>query len=112
MIFPEVSELKAAELGARFEAWLLTQGGLTPNEESWLRMIGNQIRANADTMDEFSAAHFAFHPFTLMGGLPQAMRIFGGEDRLETILADLNKAVFDRQPEEFLLAAEEQRPIH
>jgi type I restriction enzyme R subunit len=112
MVFPEVSELRAAELGARFEAWLLTQEGLTPNEESWLRMVGNQIRANADTMDEFSAAHFAFHPFTLMGGLPQAIRIFGGEDRLDTVLADLNEAVFNQQPTEFLLAAEEQQPLH
>jgi type I restriction enzyme R subunit len=112
MVFPEVSELTAAELGARFEAWLLTWEGLTPNEESWLRMVGNQIRANAGTMDEFSAAHFAFHPFTLMGGLPQAVRIFGGEDRLDMVLADLNKAVFKQQPAEFLLAAEEQQPVH
>ena len=112
MVFPEVSELKAAELGARFEAWLLTQKCLTPNEESWLRMVGNQIRANADTMYEFSLAHFAFHPFTLMGGPPQAVRIFGGEDRLDTILADLNEAVFNQQPKEFLLAAEEQQPVH
>jgi type I restriction enzyme R subunit len=111
MVFPEVSELKAAELGARFEAWLLTQKGLTPNEESWLRMVGNQIRANAGTMYEFSLAHFAFHPFTLMGGLPQAVRIFGGENRLETILADLNETVF-KQPTEFLLAADQQQLIH
>ncbi len=110
MVFPEVSELKAAELGACFEAWLLTREGLTPNEESWLRMVGNQIRANAGTMYEFSAAHFAFHPFTLMGGLPQALRIFGSEDRLETLLADLNETVF-KQPTEFLLAADDQQPI-
>ncbi len=94
MVFPEASEQKAAELGARFEAWLLTQEGLTPTGESWLRMIGNQLRANAGTMDEFSAAHFAFHPFTLMGGLPQAVRVFGGEARLEALLDGLDAAVF------------------
>jgi type I restriction enzyme, R subunit len=86
MMFPDVSEQKAGELGARFEAWLLEQQGLTPHEESWLRVIGNQIRANADTIDEFITAHFAFHPFTLMGGLPQAMRVFGNEARLDALL--------------------------
>jgi type I restriction enzyme R subunit len=94
MVFPEVSEQKAAELGARFEAWLLGQEGLTPNEESWLRVIGNQLRANADTMNEITLGHFAFHPFTLMGGLPQAIRVFGSEDRLEGLLAGLNEAAF------------------
>jgi type I restriction enzyme R subunit len=93
-VVKQASEQKAAELGARFEAWLLAQTGLTPTEESWLRMIGHQLRANAGTMDEFSAAHFAFHPFTLMGGLPQAVRVFGGEARLEALLASLNAAVF------------------
>ena len=97
MAFPEVSEQKAADLGARFEAWLLTREELTPNEVSWLRMIGNQLRANADTMDEFSMGHFAFHPFTLMGGLPQALRVFGGEARLKALLVSLNESIFNER---------------
>lgn len=96
MVFPAVSEQKAAELGARFETWLLTRSDLSPNEESWLRVIGNQIRANADTLDEFTAGHFAFHPFTLMGGYAQAVRIFGGEDRLYAVLIAMNEAVFPK----------------
>ncbi len=96
MVFPEVSEQKAAELGARFEAWLLSRDDLTPNEESWLRVVGNQLRANADTWDEFTAGHFAFHPFTLMGGYTQAVRVFGGEDRLYSLLIDLNETVFPK----------------
>lgn len=94
MVFPAVSEQKAAELGARFEAWLLTRNDLTPNEESWLRVVGNQLRANADTWDAFSPEHFAFHPFTLMGGYAQAVRVFGGEDKLYALLLGLNEAVF------------------
>ena len=97
MVFPEVSEQKAAELGARFEAWLLTHDDLTPNEERWLRTIGNQLRANADTWDGFSPEHFAFHPFTLMGGYTQAVRVFGGEDRLYALLIDMNETVFPKQ---------------
>jgi type I restriction enzyme R subunit len=94
MVFPEASEQKAAELGTRFEAWLLAQEGLTPGEESWLRMIGSQLRANAGAMDEFTTGHFAFHPFSQLGGLPQAVRVFRGEQRLEAIIDSLNASVF------------------
>jgi type I restriction enzyme R subunit len=94
MVFPEASEQKAAELGARFEAWLLAQTILTPDQDRWLRIIGNQIRANADDLDEFTVGHFAFHPFTLLGGVPEAVRVFGGESSLDSRLESLNAAVF------------------
>ena len=48
MVFAEASEQQAAELGARFEAWLLQRSDLGAGEESWLCMIGYQFRANAD----------------------------------------------------------------
>ena len=95
MVFPEASEQKRAEVGARFEAWLLErEDGLTPDQERWLRTVGSQLRANADTWDEFTAGHFAFPPFTLMGGIPEALRIFGGVDRLDELLESLSAAVF------------------
>lgn len=95
MIFPETSEIKAAELGARFEAWLLSQeGAITPDQERWLRMVGSQLRANAGSWDEFTAGHFAFHPFTLLGGVPESVRVFGGEDQLNSLLESLNANVF------------------
>ena len=95
MIFPEASEAKAAAIGARFEAWLLSQEEqLTHDQERWLRVVGSQLRANVDTMDEFAAGHFAFHPFTLMGGLPEAIRVFGGDEGLDSVLESLNAEVF------------------
>lgn len=97
MVFPEAHEQQAAELGAKFEAWLLGRegdGGLTLEQERWLRTIGSQIKANAGSWDEFTAGHLAFHPFTLMGGLPQAIRVFGGDDALDDLLGSLNAAVF------------------
>ena len=107
MVFPEASEAKAAALGARFEAWLLArEDDLTPDQERWLRVVGSQLRANADTMEEFSAGHFAFPPFTLMGGLPEAIRVFGGEERLVALLESLNADVFG--PAEPLAAAAPQ----
>jgi len=52
---------------ASFDAWPLGQDELTPNEESWLREIGDQLRANADNLGEFTLADFAYPPFTLNG---------------------------------------------
>src|SRR6185312_12803598 len=89
LVFPEVSEARAAELGAAFEAWLLSRPQLTAEQGRWLALVGNQIRANADTWTEVSAGHFAFQPFSSMGGLSQAMRVFGGPDALEATLASL-----------------------
>jgi len=94
LVFPEASEAKAAELGARFEAWLLTQESLSAEQSRWLGLVGNQIRANADAWTEVTAGHFAFAPFSLMGGIGQAIRLFGGEAPLEDRLSSLNAAVF------------------
>lgn len=95
MIFPEASEQRRAEVGARFEAWLLSrEDGLTPDQERWLRTVGSQLRANADVWDEFTAGHFAFPPFTLMGGMSEALRVFGGAEPLDALLEDLNACVF------------------
>jgi type I restriction enzyme R subunit len=94
MVFPEASVQKQSEAGAKFEAWLLTRDGLTPDQERWLRLVGGQIRANADSWTEFTSDHFAFAPFTLLGGKPEAVRVFGGLDRLDACLESLNGAVF------------------
>lgn len=96
MLFPEASERKAAELGVKFEAWLLSQIGLAPEQERWLRILGSQIRANADTLEEVMPEHFAyFHTFSQMGGLHEAQRVFGGKGPLESLLDSLNVSVFD-----------------
>jgi type I restriction enzyme R subunit len=95
MVFPEASEQKQAEVGARFEAWLLAQEDhLSPDQDRWLRLVGGQLRANAESWDEFTTDHFAFPPFTLLGGKPEAVRVFGGLDMLEFRLDSLNVAVF------------------
>ena len=56
--------------------------------------MGGQLRANVESWDEFTADHFAFPPFTLLGGQPEAVRVFGGVDALEFRLDSLNGAVF------------------
>jgi type I restriction enzyme R subunit len=98
MVFPEASERRAAELGARFEAWLLQRTDLGAGEEMWLRMVGHQLRANADHFvgddAEFSLDQFAFHPFSQLGGLAQAVRVFGRLERLADVIGSLNEHMF------------------
>ncbi len=85
---------RAAELGARFEGWLLAQNALTPDRERILRMVGEVIRANASDLESFEAYHFANDPFRGAGGRRSAERLFGGSAELEAMLAGLNAAVF------------------
>lgn len=95
MVFPETSEQRRAEIGARFEAWLLArEDHITPEQQRWLLTIGSQLRANAEAWTEFTPGHFAFAPFTLMGGIPEAWRVFGGEEALDALLESLSAAVF------------------
>ena len=104
MVFPEASEQRAAELGARFEAWLLQRTDLGAGEETWLRMVGNQFRANADHYvgedAEFALDQFAFHPFSQLGGLAQAVRVFGNEERLAEVIGNLNGHMFGGVPDD------------
>lgn len=93
LVFPQASEAKSAALGARFEAWLLTQT-INSDQARWLGLVGSQIRANADSWTEVSAGNFAFAPFSLMGGMGQAVRLFGGEKALDATLKSLNAFVF------------------
>lgn len=96
MIFPEASEQKKEAVGARFEAWLLEQANLTAEQERWLRILGSQIRANADTLDGVMPEHFAFfHTFSQMGGVREAQRVFGSAAKLQALLDSLNAAVFN-----------------
>jgi type I restriction enzyme R subunit len=87
-------EARANDLGVRFEAWLLSRHGLTGDQRRLLKMMGEQIRANALSMENFGAERFTEPPFSLSGGLDRAMQVFGGYSALETMLDELNEAVF------------------
>ncbi len=64
------------------------------DQARWLGLVGSQIRANADTWTEVSAGNFAFAPFSNLGGVGQAIRLFGSEKALEATLKSLNAFVF------------------
>lgn len=83
-------------VGAKFEAWrLMREGRFTPEQSRWLTLIGNVLRANADTLDGFSADHLDFfQAFTAIGGQAAAARVFGGARALDEAMTDLSLAVF------------------
>lgn len=96
LIQPAAAEAQAQAIGARFESWLLPrEAQFSPDQLRWLRLIGNSLRANADTLDDFSADHLDFfQSFTALGGQAAASRLFGGALALENMLSSLSLAVF------------------
>ena len=89
-----VGENRTAALGVAFEKFVLTHDGWSAEQVRLLRMIGQQIRANALTADGFDASRFTLPPFSGIGGYGNALRVFGGEAALENLIDALNIAVF------------------
>ena len=86
-------EARAGALALRFEAWLATR---QPNSDQLrlLRMMEQQIRANADEIDCWDEYRFVMPPFSSIGGIARMRQTFGGEEGLASMVASLNAAVF------------------
>jgi type I restriction enzyme R subunit len=98
-VFLEASEAKANELGARFEGWMMDRD-FTPEQERWLHDVEAQIRENADFYDSFSIDHLAEAPFSLQGGKQRAAELFGGEESLSRIIAELSQSVYSNMTQQ------------
>ncbi|WP_395642391.1 DEAD/DEAH box helicase family protein [Rudaea sp.] len=87
---------RAQVLGARFEAWLLqNENQFNAEQHRWLALIGSALRANADTLDTFTADHLdVYQTFTALGGQARARSVFGGAQRLDAVLDSISLAVF------------------
>jgi len=87
---------RAQTLGARFEAWLLrSENRFDAEQRRWLILIGSAMRANADTLDAFTADHLdVYQTFTALGGQARARSVFGGAQALDALLDDIALAVF------------------
>ena len=92
-VFLEPSVEKANELGVRFEGWMM-EHEFTPEQERWLSGVEAQIRENADLFDAFTLDHLEFPPFSLQGGKRRAAELFGGEQNLSHVIADLSQTVY------------------
>ena len=87
-------EARAGALGLRFEAWLGTYQA-NSDQLRLLRMMEQQIRANAGDITEWDEYRFVMPPFSSIGGIARMRQTFGGEDGLAGMVASLNAAVFD-----------------
>ena len=91
-------EARAAELGARFEAWVESRDW-TAEQQRWLRLIKGRIKADADTLTGFWDYDLDDPPLRGIGGYARAVSVFGGQDALDDVLGGLNIAVFDDRDE-------------
>ncbi len=57
-------------------------------------MVGEQIKANATTLESFETFQFVNPPFSSKCGMDWAIRVFGGTETIESIMVGLNAAVF------------------
>ena len=92
-VFLEANEEKTNELGARFEGWMMERE-FTTEQERWLHDVEAQIRENGDFYDSFSLDHLEEAPFSLQGGKRRAAELFGGEENLARLLAQLTQSVY------------------
>jgi len=92
---------KAEERGTRFSGWF--NGWLTENDDAsyektkWLKMIGAQIKANAETDEAFETRDFVRAPFKDIGGIRRANELFGDTPQLEQLVVDINTAVYEQR---------------
>ena len=91
-------QARADEIGMRFEAWRGKQDEFDAEQVRWAGLIGSRVRADAMNMDTFGEWVFDEHPFAALGGYEQARRVFGGEQSLGRLIAELNAAVFGPRP--------------
>ncbi len=98
-IAAEAIEALKGERGAAFEDWFLSHSeSLNAEQTRLLRMVGEQIRANADTLNSFDLARFVQPPFSTTGGIGHAIQVFGSEAALEQRLTEINSVVFGIKP--------------
>ena len=72
----------------------MSRTDFNPAQENLLRVVGSQIRANAETWDEFTSDYFALPIFSSQGGYQNALRVFGGKTQLDEVMESLNANVF------------------
>ena len=92
----EAIQARRDELGVRFEQWYVHNERRFKDEQQkrLIRMVGEYIKANAETVEEFTLAHFSVQPFQSQGGKNWALSVFGDQRLLENLLADMNEIVF------------------
>ena len=90
-------EARAADLSVRFEAWRGGQQHLNAEQIRWTNLLCKRVQADAQKMNYFGGWNFDEHPFLALGGYNQAVHVFGGEETMGRLIAEVNSALFGRQ---------------
>jgi type I restriction enzyme R subunit len=81
----------AERVQAQFDRWITQQANqhrtFTPEQRAWLEAIRDHVAANL----EISVDDFDYSPFTAMGGLGKADKLFGPD--LPRVMAELNEVL-------------------
>lgn len=109
--YMDLAETYAEGLGVSFEEWF-EANEFNSDQERLLRIMKEQIKANADTMERFDDFRFDMPPFSMIGGFQRAKQVFGGDSNLEQILKSLNKAVFESVSVDGSNSYPDQPPTH
>jgi type I restriction enzyme R subunit len=88
------TDARAAKLSVAFEAWLANQS-FNSDQMRLIRMIEQQIKADAADITEWEDWRFTNPPFSSVGGIQRARQTFGGAEGLDSLIASLNAGVFD-----------------
>jgi type I restriction enzyme R subunit len=91
--FMDADEAVAEARGAAFETWL-SGHSFNSDQLRVLHLVKEQIKANAGEMTGFASWRFDMPPLSMNGGFERARAVFGGEDELERVLADMNRVLF------------------
>jgi type I restriction enzyme R subunit len=91
--FIDADEAAAEALGGAFETWFAAKS-FNSDQTRVLHLVKEQIKANASTLTSFESWRFDNPPLSMFGGLERARAVFGGDEQLESVLKDMNDAVF------------------
>jgi type I restriction enzyme, R subunit len=91
--FMDADKARAEARGTAFETWLSAQS-FNSDQLRLLHLVKEQIKANAADLTGFESWRFDIPPLSMNGGFERARAVFGGEVELESMLADMNRAVF------------------
>jgi type I restriction enzyme, R subunit len=95
--FMDPDEALAEARMAAFEAWLGSRN-FNSDQIRLLYLIKEQIKANGGDLTAFESWRFDRPPLSINGGFERARATFGGEEELERVLTDMNRAVFADAP--------------
>lgn len=93
----EALDARRQEVATKFENWWIENEYKLEDEpqKRLIRMVGEYLKANAESTKQFTLAHFSVQPFQRQGGKGWALSLFRSEDALQALIDGINDNVFN-----------------